>query len=118
MPAVSGRQFCSWYHGSLGKTVDIHPKESLFSNLPFDVGDFQAFRARYPLGSLANFFQIQAKTPRAWQSSLSCDREQQKSGLAPTYSCDPLQSENRVYSRGTVNARYVPAMADRSPSTP
>jgi hypothetical protein len=33
---------------------------------------------------------------------------QQKSGLAPTYPCDPLQSENRVYSAGKVKARYGP----------
>ena len=33
---------------------------------------------------------------------------QQKSGLAPTYPCDPLQSENRVYSASKVKARYGP----------
>jgi hypothetical protein len=30
----------------------------------------------------------------------------QKSGLAPTHPCDPLQSENRVYSASKVKARY------------
>jgi uncharacterized protein YdgA (DUF945 family) len=52
------------WSGSFRETVYIHPEESLFSNFPFDVGDFQAFRTRHPLGSLADFFQIQAKTPR------------------------------------------------------
>src|SRR5579871_5429084 len=33
-------------------------------------------------------------------------RQQQKSGLAPTSKCDPLQSEVQVYSRSTVKARY------------
>jgi hypothetical protein len=32
---------------------------------------------------------------------------QQKSGLAPTHPCDPLQSETTVYSALTSNARYA-----------
>jgi len=32
---------------------------------------------------------------------------QQKSGLAPTYPCDLLQSENTVYSALKSNARYA-----------
>src|SRR5271169_5850986 len=45
---------------------------------------------------------------------------QQKSGLAPTYPCDPLQSENRVYSASKVNASYCPEpLMDRTiPLTP
>jgi len=37
-------------------------------------------------------------------------RQQQKSGLAPTSECDPFQSEEQVYSRGTVKARYRRAL--------
>src|SRR5262249_54027932 len=33
------------------------------------------------------------------------NRRQQKSGLAPTLSCDPFPSEERVYSQNTVKAR-------------
>src|SRR4029077_12235824 len=35
------------------------------------------------------------------------NRRQQKSGLAPTLSCDPFPSEGRVYSPCTVKARYA-----------
>src|SRR6266849_9662983 len=46
------------------------------------------------------------RLPGLSRSALHSNRRQQKSGLAAHSSCDPLQSENRVYSRCTVNARY------------
>src|SRR5882672_7482238 len=39
------------------------------------------------------------------------NRRQQKSGLAPTLSCDPFPSEGRVYSHCTAKARYAPNLA-------
>src|SRR5256885_486724 len=39
------------------------------------------------------------------------NRQQQKSGLAPTHPCDPLQSEFRVYSATTAKASYPRAKA-------
>jgi adenine-specific DNA-methyltransferase len=40
---------------------------------------------------------------------------QQKSGLAPTHPCDPLQSEAAVYSPGTAKARYGPPTGTAHP---
>jgi hypothetical protein len=42
---------------------------------------------------------------------------QQKSGLAPTHSCDPLQSEKTVYSALKSKARYAPSSPFRLFST-
>lgn len=50
--------------GSRRNPVDVHPQEALLADFPFDVNDFQTFRSGDPLGSFANFFQLQAETPR------------------------------------------------------
>src|SRR5712692_2921507 len=48
------------------------------------------------------------RLPDPSRSALHSNRPQQKSGLAAHSSCDPLQSEIRVYSRCTAKARYAP----------
>src|SRR6266446_3120860 len=88
--------------------IDVHPQEALFADFPLDVNDFQPFRACYPLGGFANFLQLQAETPRPKPVSRPLQPAQQKSGLAPTPSCDPLQSETKVYARDKAKARHAP----------
>src|SRR5712671_7215005 len=88
------------------KAIDIHPQEALLADFPLDVNDFQPFRARYSLGGFANFFQLKAETPRPKPVSRPLHPAQQKSGLAPTPSCDPLQSEGQVYAQCKAKARH------------
>src|SRR5882762_6846857 len=87
------------------KAIDVHPQEALFADFPFDINNFQPFRACNPLGGFANFFHLQAKTPRPMPVKRPLAPAQQKSGLAPTPSCDPIQSETTVYAPGKAKAR-------------
>src|SRR5260370_28250318 len=48
------------------------------------------------------------RLPDPSRSALHSNRPQQKSGLAAHSSCDPLQSEIRVYSPCKAKARYGP----------
>src|SRR5882724_3819283 len=40
----------------LRNPIDVHPQEPLLADFPLDINDFQAFRARHPLGSAADLF--------------------------------------------------------------
>src|SRR2546421_378008 len=56
--------------------------------------------------ALRIFSKSTQRLPDRSRSAVHSNRRQQKSGLVAHSSCDPLQSEIRVYSRRTVKARY------------
>src|SRR5882672_11756427 len=53
------------------------------------------------------FSKFTQRLPDLSRSDALPNRRQQKSGLAPTLSCDPFPSEGRVYSHCTAKARYA-----------
>src|SRR5271156_1468793 len=87
--------------------VDIHPQKPFPSHLPFDVNDFQPFRTCYPSGGFPNFLANQAETPRPSPIRHALQPAATKKWACAHSPCDPLQSENRVYSRSTAKARYA-----------
>jgi hypothetical protein len=92
----------------LRSPVDNYPKEAVLADFPLNIKYFKPFGPGNPLGGFADFFQIQLETPRAMPVYSALQPAQQKSGLAPTHSCDPLQSEIAVYSAFKSKARYGP----------
>src|SRR5579863_979446 len=96
------------FRGGSRKAVDVHPQEALFADFPFDINDFQPFRAGNSLGGFANFFQLQAETPRpkAVRRPLTSPTGPTKKWACAHPSCDPLQSEMRVYAPDNTKARH------------
>src|SRR5260370_22175300 len=58
------------------------------------------------------------RLPDPSRSALHSNRPQQKSGLAAHSSCDPLQSENTVYSPCTAKPRYPAPPCSHRPLSP
>src|SRR5262249_27674069 len=85
--------------------VDIHPKEALFADLPLDVNDFQPLRTSNPLGSVANFFQLQAETPRPMPVDRPRKPADTKKRACAHSIVRPVTSEIKVYARDTAKAR-------------
>src|SRR4029434_3676896 len=52
------------------------------------------------------FSNCKQRLPGLGRSNAHYNRQTQKSGLAPTPSCDPLQSETAVYALGQTKARH------------
>src|ERR1700730_13980631 len=64
------------------------------------------------------FSKFTRRLPGLSRSNAQFIRRQQKSGLAPTLWCDPLQSEDKVYSPNTLNARHRGSGERRGPGRP
>ncbi len=90
----------------LWNAVDIDPQKALPADFPFDVNNLQAFRARHPLGGFPNFLENHAGTPRPSTNRRALQPAATKKWACAHSPCDPLQSEDRVYSGDTAKARY------------
>src|SRR5579872_3446202 len=79
------------------RLIDVDPQKSLLPDLPFHIHHFHARGAGGPLGSVADAIQLHRSMVKSWRRSGSLSL-QQKSGLAPTRTCDRLPT-GQQYNR-------------------
>ena len=92
-------EIVSTCHHAIG--VDISPSSEQIGKVdvlhvcfPFDIHDFQAFRPRYALGSLADFFQIHAETPRPTPDKCSVQPAATKKWACAHHRVRPVSERN------------------------